>query len=386
MSSSFFRSSAMHRFVLLALMLVFTDASAHDPSAWGGLFRSRDEGATWLPVDAGLFIGGAMAIAISPVDPDHLLYATDTRLLRSRNGGRDWITEAGGTFIGPTLSVAFGHDGVLAVASSSAGIFRTTDGATWLRAKAPEGAAPAHAIVASSEPDVFYLAGPQGVFVSRDGGNAWERSGADMPAAAPAALAVGGGSPVPLASVIGGSLWTSRDGGEHWARVTGPWSARGVETVGFGGAARDALWVVADDRVLRSDDGGANWRRIGEPLGAGNGAVRSIVTGTDGKAIVATTHRGILRSADGGATWVRLEGVLPIHLESAPLVPDPADARTLYAGFSLTPYAEVFRRAQEGSNVLSRIDPVNLAGGAAFLLLLLIGGTMGARRLAHRKS
>ncbi len=376
----------MHRFVLLALMLVFADAGAHDPSAWGGLFRSRDDGATWLPVDAGLFIGGAMAIAVNPVDPNHLLYATDTRLLRSRNGGRDWTTEAGSTFIGPTLSVAFGRDGVLAVASSSAGIFRTTDGATWLKAQAPEGAAPAHAIIASSEPNVFYLAGPQGVFVSRNGGSAWEKSGADLPRQAPTALSVGPGSPTPLASVIGGSLWTSRDGGGHWAQAIGPWSARGVETVGFGGTARDTLWVVADDRVLRSDDGGANWQRIGAPLGAGDGAVRNIAIGAGGMAIVVTTHRGILRSADGGVTWARLEGVLPIHLESAPLVPDPADARTLYAGFSLTPYAEVARRALEGSNVLSRIDPVNLAGGAAFLLLLLIGGTIAARRLAHRKN
>ncbi len=386
MSSSFFRPRAMHSFVLLVLMLVFADAGAHDPSAWGGLFRSRDDGATWLPVDAGLFIGGAMAIAISPVDPNHLLYATDTRLLRSRNGGRDWITEAGGTFIGPTLSVAFGRDGVLAVASSSAGIFRTTDGTTWLKVRVPEGAAPAHTIVASSEPDVFYLAGPQGVFVSRDGGSAWEESGVDLPRQAPVALSVRPGSPTPLASVMAGSLWTSRDGGRHWARVGGPWSARGVETVGFGGGARDALWVVADDRVFRSDDGGTNWRRIGEPIGAGDGAVRNIATSADDKAIVVTTQRGILRSADGGATWTRLEGVLPTHLESAPLVPDAADARTLYAGFSLTPYAEVVRRAQEGSNVLSRIDPVNLAGGAAFLLLLLIGGTMGARRLAQRKN
>lgn len=380
----FFRLKTMRSLVLLGLLLLMAQAAAHDPSAWGGLFRSRDDGATWLPVDAGLFIGGAMGIAISPVDPNHLLYATDTRLLRSRNGGRDWVTEGAGTFIGPTLSVAFGSDGVLAVASSSAGIFRTSDGKTWQRAQAPDGAAPAHAILSSPERDVFHAAGPQGVYVSRDGGQKWERSGADLPRQAPSALAIGIGSAATIACVVGGNLWTSRDGGRHWTQVGGPWSAHGVETVTIAPPG-DGLWVVADDQVMRSADGGATWSRIGAALGAGDHAVNSIAVGADGKVMMVATHRGILRSSDGGATWPRLEGVLPIHLEAAPLVRDPVDPQTRYAGFSLTPYGEVYRRAQEGSNVLARIDPVSLAGAGAFLLLLLIGGTIGALRLARRR-
>ena len=70
-----------------ALTACATATLAHDPSAWGGLFRSRDDGAAWLSADAGLFVGAALAIAVSPTDANHLLYATDTRLLRSRNGG-----------------------------------------------------------------------------------------------------------------------------------------------------------------------------------------------------------------------------------------------------------------------------------------------------------
>jgi hypothetical protein len=64
-------------------------------------------------------------------------------------------------------------------------------------------------------------------------------------------------------------------------------------------------------------------------------------------------------------------------------VRDPHDAQTLYAGFSLVPYSELRRRAEQGSNLLSQLDPVSVAGAVAFLLLLLIGGWMGARRLAH---
>ena len=69
-----------------------------------------------------------------------------------------------------------------------------------------------------------------------------------------------------------------------------------------------------------------------------------------------------------------------------PLVRDPGDAATLYAVYSLMPYAEVWRTALEGSNLLARADPVSLAGGVAFLLLLMIAGGLLVRWLARRRA
>src|SRR5262245_66507849 len=112
------------------LALAFTLSSpvpveAHDPSAWGGLFRSRDHGARWLPLNEGRFIGGVLAVAISPTDPHHLLLATDSGLLRSRNGGRDWQQEAPGVLLGSVFAVTFHADGVGSLASTSQGLYRT---------------------------------------------------------------------------------------------------------------------------------------------------------------------------------------------------------------------------------------------------------------------
>jgi hypothetical protein len=84
--------------------------------------------------------------------------------------------------------------------------------------------------------------------------------------------------------------------------------------------------------------------------------------------------------------WKLVEGNLPVHLEAGPLIRDPHDAATLYAGFSLTPYGEVWRRAEQGSNLLSQIDPISLAGGAAFLCLLVVGGVLVVRSLARARA
>ncbi len=71
----------------LALSLA-SSAHAHDASAYGGLFRSRNLGGTWLNADVGLFLNAALTVAVDPRDPSQLLMGTDIGLYRSSNGGR----------------------------------------------------------------------------------------------------------------------------------------------------------------------------------------------------------------------------------------------------------------------------------------------------------
>lgn len=366
---------------LVAVLLLAGNAAAHDPSAWGGTFRSRDDGASWLPVDAGLFIGGAMALAVSPVDANHLLYATDTRLLRSRNGGRDWTPEAADKLIGPTLAVTFDAAGRGAVASSAAGVFVTDDGKTWSESNAPTGAAPARTIVAGSTAGRFYLAGPRGLYASSDNARSFQRLGEALPDVTPAALAVVRGDPDTVLAILDGTLWVSTDAGTSWRERRAGLPERRLEAIDVGTGTR--WWAFGADRLYLSEDQGITWRAIGNALPDAGTSVRGVCVTANGSIVTLTTHRGVVRSQNGGRTWGLVEGALPTHLESAPLVRDPHDATTLYAGFALTPYAEIYRRAEQGNNLLSQVDPVSLAGGVAFLLLLLIGGILLARRLAR---
>jgi photosystem II stability/assembly factor-like uncharacterized protein len=367
----------------LVLFLTAPPALAHDPSAWGGLFRSRDNAATWMPVDAGLFIGGALAVSVSPTDPNHLLYATDSRLLRSRNGGRDWTQEAADKLIGPTLAVAFDQAGKGAVASSSAGVFFTDDGVRWQEASTPGGAVVARAVVTGDAPGRFYLAGSRGLMVSNDYGRTWTRAGEGLPDGTATALLVLPGSPDTVLTVLAGELWLSRDAAAHWqSGGTGLPHGR-VETVARDSTMAARLWSVAADQVYVSEDAGGSWRTMGASLPGPGLSVRGIAATQDGQVIALTTHRGLLRSADGGKTWGQVEGTLPVHLEAGPLTADPHDVSTLYAGFALSPYPEIWRRAEEGSNLLSQADPVSLAGGAASLMLLIIGGWLAARKLSR---
>jgi len=363
------------RILLLLAALLPAAASAHDASAWGGLFRSRDNGATWFPADAGLFIGGAIALAVNPKDANHLLYATDTRLLRSKNRGRDWVQEPGVQFDGSVFAVRFDDDGKGAIASTASRIYFSEDGSNWLDTLAPAGAAPARTIAAGSRR--FYLVGEHGVFASDDRGRSWSASGEGVQESAVTALVVITQPQEIVLAVVQGGILASRDNGATWRPRDAGLPRGRVEAL----ASHGKLWVVASDRVYASDDVGVTWNPIGTGLPESGTTVQAIVVADGGKIIVLSTHRGILRSTDNGQTWRLVEGNLPVHLEAGPLVRDPHDAGTLYAGFSLAPYTEVWRRASGGTNLLTHLDPVSLAGGAAFLVLLIALAGVGVRWL-----
>jgi photosystem II stability/assembly factor-like uncharacterized protein len=369
----------------VALLLASAGAGAHDPSAYGGLFRSRDLGKTWLNADAGLFLNAALAVAVDPADSNHLLMGTDTGLLRSRNGGRSWALEGQGQIIGAVFALEFSRDGRSALGAAPSGVFRFEDG-QWTNAAAAQAAAPARAIVGDSAGRI-YLLGQRELFASDDGGRSFTAVPATLPeGAAMTALAVAREPKEVLLAVVDGALMASEDGGREWQRRTGGLGDLPIDMIALDPAVPERIWAAGADRIHVSDDLGSTWRAVGQALPDPGTNVRGIAADPTATTLVVTTARGMYRSVDGGSTWTLTEGNLPVHLEAGPLVRDPSDARTLYAGYSLMPYAEVWRTALEGSNLLARADPVSLAGGLAFVLLLIIVGALLVRWLARRRA
>ena len=360
-------------------------AHAHDASAYGGLFRSRNFGGTWLNADVGLFLNAALTVAVDPRDPNHLLMGTDIGLLASGNGGRSWSQEASGLISGAVFAIAFSRDGKSVVSTAPNGVFRLGDG-QWSRAAIPDGAAPARELVFGSAPDRIYLLGDRRLFISMDSGRSFHRLGS-VEAVTIAALAVALMQPTEvLLAVIDGRLAASVDGGKEWQQRTVGLGSDPIDTVVLDGALPNRLWAASADRIFVSDDLGVRWRPVGRPLPQTATNVRGIAADEMTSTLVVTTHRGMYRSDDGGQSWILKENGLPAHLEAGPLVRDPTEARTLYAGYSLLPFPELWRSAVEGRNLLSSLDPVSLGGGFAFIALLIIGGVVLVGWLERQRS
>lgn len=353
-------------------------ADAHDASGWGGLFRSRDGGATWFQANQGRVVAGALAVAVDPVDTNHLLLGTDSGLLVTRNGGLDW--DSVDSLSGPVFAVAIDLRGRQLIATSS-GLSRSDDGLTWHPVAAPAGVTPARGLVRDGLTGRVYLLGWRGLFRSDDWGDGWTALESGLPDTSVTSLVVLPTADDALVGVVDGDVWVGHDTGRSWQRRSDGLPSGQVQTLAVDGRAPRWL-AAANDRVFQSTDGGQTWQPVGQPLPERNTDIRGIAPGVDRDRLVLSTHRGLYTTVDGGATWSALSDNLPGHVEAGPLVRDAADSTVLYIGFSITPYAEQWRQVAEGRTATSLLSPVDVVGALAFLALLVLGAGVALRWLA----
>jgi photosystem II stability/assembly factor-like uncharacterized protein len=323
-----------------------------------------------MPANRGQFLSGALALAISPTDPNHVLLGTESGLFRSRNGGRDWTIEAPSVVRGAVFAAAFSADGRRALISTGLGVFRGGGDNNWRPVPGPQGAAPARAIVSGGKAGTFYLAGWTGLYRSGDFGASWSSAAAGLPDDTVTALLIVRGFPDTLYVVVQGRLWASADGGRSWSRRGHGNSPADADVLAGDMRQPARLWIAGADRLFRSDDAGASWHNVGARFPEPNTAVHAIAASEE--AAVLATDRGLYRSVDGAAGWTPIIENLPAHLEAGPLVRDPVDPATLYAGFSLIPYTELWRRAAERESALARVSTTSLAASAVLLILVAL--------------
>jgi photosystem II stability/assembly factor-like uncharacterized protein len=376
----------VYRFVLplLIVALAVGGARAHDASSYGGVFRSRNLGGTWLSADAGLFLNAALVVAIDPQNPAHLLAGTDLGLLGSHNGGLTWAPEAPNHIFGAVFAVTFLRDGERAICAAQSGVFRFEAG-QWKAALAPEAAIPAKMLVTGASADRIYLLGRDRLFTSGDSGQTFVEVAGPSETSTMTGLAIVRSEPEIIVAVIDGQIMTSEDGGRLWRPRGLGRDGQPVDNVVADTHVPKRVWAAHADRIYASDDLGSSWRTVGRALPEPATTIRGIAANAETTILVVTTNRGLYRTENSGESWMLKEDNLPIHLEAGPLARDQSDAGVLYAVYSLTPYSEVWRAAIEGGNLLRRLDPISLAGGISFILLILIGGTLFARLLARSR-
>lgn len=216
----------------------------------GGVWRSVDGGLHWNPT--GLTTGMIQIMYSKGAS----IYALDgfscTGVYRSRDHGLTWTTLNNGL---PTCvnGIAETAGGILFVTTGTSGLFRSTDdGGSWTPANAGIASSDLTRVVVGPSGDVYVGSVGAGIYRSPDNGNSWTAVNNGLPPQALIqGLGIGAGGSL-LAGIAGApGVFRSTDDGAHWL----PFNS-GLDTPGGIGAVvfeNSGYAVVSDgERIWRS--------------------------------------------------------------------------------------------------------------------------------------
>ncbi|HKE60272.1 MAG TPA: hypothetical protein VKB46_26350 [Pyrinomonadaceae bacterium] len=275
--------------------------------ASGGLFRTTDSGATWVPItDGKVPLGSTGSVAVADSDPNIIYLGT-------------------------------GSDGVRSNVSTGRGVYKSTDGGqTWKFAGLPNAGQIGAVRIHPTDPNIAWVAAngdafkanpDRGVFKTTDGGQTWRKVLFISDTVGSMDLELQPGNP----NVV--YTWMSRLERKPWTIISG--SREG----GF----------------FKSSDGGDNFTKISNGLptdliGKANLAVTAANPNRIYALVEAKPGGGLYRSEDSGQTWalINSQGTLiqrPFYYTT--LGADPTNADIVYAG------AEGFFKSTDGGKTFT---------------------------------
>jgi photosystem II stability/assembly factor-like uncharacterized protein len=277
--------------------------------ASGGLFKTTDSGATWIPItDGKIPLGSTGSVAVADSDPNVIYLGT-------------------------------GSDGVRSNVSTGRGMYKSTDGgATWkfigLYNAGQIGAVRIHptnpnVVWVAANGDIFKPNNERGVFKTTDGGQTWSKVlfVSDLLGAMDVELQPEHPDVVyawlsrlerkPWSIISGskeGGFYRSTDGGEHFTHVSNglPSDLIGKANLAVTAANTNRIYALVEAKpgggLYRSEDAGQSWSLINSQGSLIQRPFYYATLGADpsNAEVVYAGAEGFFKSVDGGKTFLPL--------------------------------------------------------------------------------
>ena len=315
--------------------------------ASGGLFRTTDSGATWVPItDGKVPLGSTGCVAVADSDPNVIYLGTGSDGVRSNvstgrgmyksiDGGQTWkfiglynAGQIGAVRIHPTNPniVWVSAVGDIFKPNTERGVFKTTDGGeTWRKLLYVSDSVGAMDVeLQPGNPDVVYvwmsrlerkpwtiISGSRegGFYKSTDGGERFTKITTGLPREliGKANLAVTPAKPDRIYALIeakpGGGLYVSDNSGQSWSLVNSQASLIQrpfyYATLGADPSNADVVYAGAEG-FFKSTDGGKTFSVFRTPHGDNHDIW---INPKDSQIMIQANDGGANVSTDGGRTW-----------------------------------------------------------------------------------
>lgn len=300
-----------------------------------GVFRNRNNGTSWEPVNEGLLNFNITHLLLKSDPVQTLFVATYGRnggVYRSSSTGESWERVSDGLLSTDVSSLALDPVEGWIFAGTKVGLFRSMDGGdNWLPTQLSE--IPIVSVkVDPFNHQIIYAAGQNGRFYkSVDSGEMWLDMSVGIPDTAEiTAFSVSKFLPNTLyvaVNTFGGSrIFKINNGAQSWNLVSH--GAAGLPVTDLLEQSQNGRYLVGTmNGLFRGDLSEDSWERL--PVGLSDISVGNVVRREDGETFV-VVQGGIFRS-NNQTEWQFFNTGL-IHDEIRVLYPDPADKNVLYIG------------------------------------------------------
>ncbi|MDM7922971.1 MAG: YCF48-related protein [Pyrinomonadaceae bacterium] len=316
--------------VALAAVLSVGNVYAFDDGA--NVVKDEKTNAVWSVI--GPDGGDVRSVVIDPKDKDRLYISTlDGQIHTSADSGRTWRLLV--NFEKPQLIIddliVDPRDSNVIYASGhrhkgAGGFFKTTDGGrTWKEAKELRNE-PIHALAqADSDPNYLFAGTTDGVWVSKNSGDDWEKIESSSMPVNVNSLAI---DPRTTGTIYAGTWWRpykSTDNGKNWSLIKeGMIDDSDVFAITINSKNQDHIVASACSGIYESLNGGAKWRKI-QGIPSTSRRTRDIVQHPSKQGtLYAATTEGFWMSSNGGAAW-KMTTPKSLEINAIAVHPDAPD-------------------------------------------------------------
>ena len=328
----------------LALSPEFATDRTVFAATMAGVYRSRDAGKSWQPINDGLTSPFTICVAVSPRFADDgtvLVGARAGGLYQSSNGGDEWhpveIWGQRESVQAVAVSPNFGRDHEALLGSESSGVYRTTTGGkTWSASNFGLLELGVLALAYSptfADDQTAFCVTTNGLYRTPNGGRAWREAGTDLAGVALQCVAVSPRFRDDQFLIVGSEdegIYLSNDGGRRWKGSNKGLDDLCVNAIALSPRFADDGTIVVGTNAgpFVSRDRGASWKAAK----GDTGAILTLASGPDGLVLAGAAQAGVFRSEDGGASWKRSSDGLSARLfVQLAVSPGYGEDRTLYS-------------------------------------------------------
>ena len=255
----------------------------------GGVFRSTNNGDSWMAVNTGLTNTFVFALAINA--SGHLFAGTSAGgVFRSTNNGDSWMAVNTGLTSTNIRALTINASGHIFVGTSG-GVFRSTNnGDSWMAVNTGLTRTVVRALAINSSGHIF--AGTEGgVFRSTNNGDSWTAVNTGLTSTFVFALAINSSGHI-FAGTDAGGVFRSTNNGDSWM-ATGLTNTDG-DALAINSSGH--IFAGTDDGVFRSTNNGDSWMAVN--TGLTRTVVRALAINSSGHIFAGTSGGGVFRSAE----------------------------------------------------------------------------------------